>query len=428
MINDRGQYPQPADHNVIDKHSYFFFNFLLQLSVSMKSFSLSRINRCDFYMAAWFVYYLQGLLYEVGGTLSTGLLGILFLVSLYYVVLVLQLKNSPVYFKGLTLLLLMFTIYGLGYILVSPNIVHYRNGVDMVSYNYIKQVYLSLLSIYPFYYFSRMGYLDERKIKFWFYLFIVSATLTYFKIQRDTMFAYDSDDITNNGGYVILSLFPGLLLFRGKMLKQFLFLGFIMIFVVMSMKRGTMLVAGVVTVYYLWEVFKNTSKKTKFWFLILSIIFVFLSVKFIEHLIDTSYYLGLRIENTRELNYSGRDDTYSILLNHFLHDSSIVTFILGNGPNATLNICNRYAHNDWLEIAINQGVLGLCIYAFYWLCFYKTVKKCSNSNIKIGLGILFIIYYMQTLFSMSYNDMSYLSTSVLGYYLANYRNTNICSS
>ena len=80
---------------------------------------------------------------------------------------------------------------------------------------------------------------------------------------------------------------------------------------------------------------------------------------------------------------------------------------------------DNYAHNDWLEIAVNQGVLGIMIYILYWILFAKeSLSKCYDPQIKMALQLLFIIYFMKTIISMSYYDMTIPATFALGYYLA----------
>ena len=54
----------------------------------------------------------------------------------------------------------------------------------------------------------------------------------------------------------------------------------------------------------------------------------------------------------------------------------------------------------------------------YWCGFYKTWKGTTNAEAKTILALTIIIYFAKTLFSMSYGDMTYVSTSVLGYALA----------
>ena len=99
-------------------------------------------------------------------------------------------------------------------------------------------------------------------------------------------------------------------------------------------------------------------------------------------------------------------------------------FLLGRGANGTLEIYYNYAHNDWLEIAVNQGLLGVIIYFVYWKNMYATWKNATNVDAKAIIAMAIIVYFAKTLFSMSYGDMTYVFTSVLGYALANVNASN----
>ena len=132
-----------------------------------------------------------------------------------------------------------------------------------------------------------------------------------------------------------------------------------------------------------------------------------------------SAYFQKRLEDSFEGNSSGRDKIYSAMLSFFWNETTPLQFLFGSGANATLRVARVYAHNDWLEIAVNQGLLGLMIYMIYFLIFFKTVlSKRNNSSAKLALQLVFIICFMKTLFSMSYNDMNIGTTFVLGYCLA----------
>ena len=124
----------------------------------MISLNPAKLNRCDWFIIVWVLYYLQGVVYPTGGAISTVLLGINLLVSINCAIKIWKMPNNPPYIKGLNLLVLMFTIYGFALILMSPSTIYYRmSGKSMASYNYIKAIYLSILPIYAFYYFSLKG-------------------------------------------------------------------------------------------------------------------------------------------------------------------------------------------------------------------------------------------------------------------------------
>ena len=390
----------------------------------MKNTRLS-FNRCDLFLSGWVIYYLQGILYEEGGIISTAILGLLLFVSIIYCFRTLLLNDLPVYFKGLNVLLLMLTLYGVIHILMFPGMIHYSiSGLTLPSYEYLKAIWLSLLPIYTFYYYSRKGYIDERKLRLWFIVFVISCMLSFFRSQRDAILARGVEEITNNSGYLMLSLIPGLVLFQRKSIIQFLLLSFISAFIFIGMKRGAILIAGICMPILLLNCFKHATSKQKFIFILLIIVLVCFGVSFVQYQMQTSEYLMLRILETEAGESSGRDTLYGFFINYYINQNTFFSFLFGNGANATLNIFENYAHNDWLEIAINQGLFGIIIYLFYFKTICKTWQLSTNDNAKVIIELVGIILFLKTLFSMSYADMTYTVTSVLGFALAKTKEPN----
>ena len=396
----------------------------------MASFGIKNLNRCDFFLLIWVIYYLQGIAYPEGGIISLALLGVNLLISASCTLKVMQRRNGPIYFRGLNMLIFLFTIYGFILVLMGPSTLYYPiSGKSMPSYNYIKSIYLSMLPIYPFYYYTKRGYLTAEHLRMWGVIFLASVTLSYISMQRDALEALlekgsHADEITNNSGYLFLSCLPLLVLYRKKPLIQFTALAFVMAFIVMGMKRGAIVIGLVCAAYFMWQAIRNSTGKTRFMFIILSVGICAGAVLFFIHQMSTSNYMMKRIEDTLSGNSSGRDNLYTFFWNYFTENADFTHYLLGRGANGTLEIYYNYAHNDWLEIAVNQGLLGIIIYAFYWFCFYKTWKHAKNIDSKTILVLTALIFFAKTLFSMSYADMSYVSTSVLGYALATVNKTN----
>lgn len=396
----------------------------------MVSFRISRINRCDMFLVAWVLYYLQGIVYSEGGAISITLLGMNLLISANCALKVLQWKKKPTYFKGFNMLMLLFTIYGFALIVSSPSTLYYPiSGKTMPSYNYIKSIYLSLLPIYPFYYYTKTGYLTVERLQIWGLVFLASVTLSYFQNQREVLeklleSGSKAEEITNNSGYLFLSCLPLLVLYRKKPLIQFAALAFVMAFIVMGMKRGAIIIGLISSIYFMWQAITKSKGKMRFLFIILSVGICVGAVYFFIYQMSTSDYMMHRIESTMEGNSSGRDKLFSHFWKYFTEEASALHYLIGRGANGTLEIYYNYAHNDWLEIAVNHGILGLVVYTFYYLCFYKTWKRATNTDAKTILALMLLIFFAKTLFSMSYADMTYVSTSILGYALATINKPN----
>lgn len=221
---------------------------------------------------------------------------------------------------------------------------------------------------------------------------------------------------------MFLSCIPLLFLYRSRLL-QFACLSFITIFIILSMKRGAMITGFLSGIYFMLQTIRY-SKRRKVITIVCSVVFSVMVFYLYDYRMNISDYMMQRIQTTLEGNSSGRDDLYSFFWAYFAEKTDVFHYLFGRGANGTLEIYHNYAHNDWLEIAINQGLLGIIIYAIYWVCFYRTWKHAVNTEAKSILFITIVIFFIKTLFSMSYNDMTYVVTSVWGYALATVNRTN----
>ena len=52
---------------------------------------------------------------------------------------------------------------------------------------------------------------------------------------------------------------------------------------------------------------------------------------------------------------SGRDELLTNSLDYYLNNESIIQQIFGLGANGTLSVAGNGAHNDWVELLVNQG-------------------------------------------------------------------------
>ena len=375
-------------------------------------------------------YSMQGTIIHTGGTiisqlilLSTMLMGLYFTFKTFFI------KGKPIYFNGLNLLFFTLVIYGV-FLLISDH--HYviqaklfDNEVSKSSY--LKSIFLSFPNIYTFYYFSRKGFLTDDHLRKWILAFFGIAIFRFFDnqitaIQADLINGNDVEEITNNMGYLFVSLIPSIALFKRNVRLQYCLLIICMAFIVFSMKRGAIIVGVVSMLYFLYFNLKYNNQVQKGKVIFLSFLIIIAAYFLTNYMMETSDYFLSRIEATKEGNSSGRNKIYEYFWNHFKNETNIFNFLFGNGANATLGIYINYAHNDWLELAINQGLFGIIVYMIYWLFFLLTIKSIKhNQTAKLVLTLIFISYFIETLFSMSYTEYSMVPSTVFGYYLAHCR-------
>lgn len=347
------------------------------------------------------------------------------LLSLFYFFEANAKYTLPLCFKSLNVLVLLFTVYGIAFLIKGD--MHFSGGV-VSSTSYLLDVYLSLLPSYAFFVFAKRGMLTEKLMGSWLIIFLFATIFIYFRVQSQVaemlykMGVSDVDNITNNTGYVFVGLLPALVVFRKKPIVQYLFLLICGTFTLLSVKRGAILIFAVVLVVFILNNLKEgASGRNKTKIILLSIIIIIASVWFVEYLLVNNDFFVQRLNQTAEGNSSGRDNIQRVYFYHFINENNLWRFLFGNGANGGLAFAGASAHNDWLEIAISQGAVGLVIYFLYWVNLYKTYRNTKNHvPSPNAIGIFIIIYFTSTWFSMSFNSITGPSNMVLGYYLATY--------
>lgn len=385
-------------------------------------------NPCNIYLSFLTFYLIQGVMIPTGGTVFSQLiLSCAMLMGIYYTVKTICLPNIPVYFTGLNMLFFMFIIYGILLLFSNHHYIIIFSWSEVPNSTFLKNIFLSLPNIYVFYYFSRKGYLTEKALKKWVIVFLASSVFRYIDNQMALLNmmqlkGVQTKEMTNNMGYLFVALMPTIAVFKDKVRIQYGILILCMAFIMMAMKRGAIIVGTIMLIYILYFNYKYNKNVSKRKVIVFSLFIIVAAYFITEYMMESSDYFMSRIEQTKEGNSSGRNALYERYWNHFKNETDIFKYLLGNGANATLGIGVNYAHNDWLEIAIDEGVLGLVIYCIYWFCFWRTIASIKyNITAKLVLTLTFISFLIMTVFSMSYTEYSIYSCSVFGYYLAHYK-------
>ena len=336
----------------------------------------SYLNIARTYVFLWVLYGLQGTLYPVGTLCSQIILAFLLLVSIYYCIAANTRYSLPLYIIGLNVLLLLFSVYGVYLMIGGYNSADYAKSIG--SFEYLKQIFISLLPIYTFYVFFKEKYITEKEFSFWIVVFLFLATANFYENYRTNLLAAmlvgsRAEEFTNNVGYEFLAVIPLCALLYKKPVVQYVSLGYCVIFLLLSMKRGAILIGAICLIWFMWNNFKFAKMKVKISLIMLSLLLCFSANYIVQKQMSESVYFQNRVEKTLEGNSSGRESLYGDFLNYFWNETTPLQFLFGSGANATIKISKEFAHNDWLEIAINQGLFGLIIYALYWLFFARTV-------------------------------------------------------
>lgn len=388
----------------------------------MKRFFQNPGNR---YLLLWALFNLKGFLYPDGSIINQSILFIIMLLSLKEIVNNFQggIYRQSIFFKGLNAIMIMYTVYGMILFVTDGATVRSLYGDMYSSISFIQGAWIVLMPIYVVYIYTRQGYLKLETLQKWMALFLIIGVIQYFTLQKQIFQALlergaGRDEFTNGAGYILLSLIPGMLVFKRKLLT-YMGIAVCVVFVIMAMKRGAIIIAAFtlfLIIRHDLKVSKGSYKIAVFALVVISIAFL---VQFVEHMLDTSDYFNERIAATLEGDSSDRDIIYQRFWNTYLHDSNPFQYLLGRGAMSTLKYGNIYAHNDWLEILFCQGVVGIFIFIYYWKCFYYNSKSTILSErSRFCLFILFTMFGVKSFFSMSIVGMPIYATVMLGFSLA----------
>ena len=281
------------------------------------------------------------------------------------------------------------------------------------------------MPIFAYYDFGRRKIITDENIQYYILLFLIVTTASFIRAQNDmllnaAMERSGREEFTNNVAYNFVHIIPLVFCMNKRILLQYASLVYIIIFLLLGMKRGAIIVGAMCVLYFVYISYKNANKRQKGYIMLLLGIAIIGIVSFAGDFIGSSDYFQTRVEQTLEGNTSGRDRIYQSLFEHAMYRQNIGQILFGEGLNKTVTIAGNYAHNDWLELLINQGMLGVILYVFYFVALlfnYKQLKRVDIVKSNVLLTSMAIMF-AGSLFSMSYGSLSLSLTFGLGYSLS----------
>ena len=243
-------------------------------------------------------------------------------------------------------------------------------------------------------------------------LLFISCMLAY-------MVIYKTYNILGEQGrfysaYYFLFIFPLLLLCNNKWV-QYISLFLTIILVLSSIKRaGTIALCMGLFTYISISSKDKTSSFTRYLYLLFTALFVGIIV----------YYTGSdvieRFVNTDDTTGSGRTDIWMSLL-PFLKSQDITNWIVGNGYYSTMNFSwrNFSAHNDFLEVLFDYGIINLFFYVLFFLSSFHyaihLIKQKSRyaASFSATIVMLFILSMLSIIISKHIQCILFLTLGLL---------------
>ena len=227
---------------------------------------------------------------------------------------------------------------------------------------------------------------------------IVAMLITAFFYYKNWTFANEVDEAHLGTSYYVLFLLPTLLLTPHKWLRYVgLFITGLVLF--SSFKRGGLIAIVLAIVAYLFVKEVLVERKfTRLLVFLIAVIALFIILIFIDNAMGNI--ISERILNIREDGGSNRDQVWATTWNMICRSNS-EQLIFGHGFNAVLkdSPLGLSAHNDFLEVLYNFGIIGFIPYLFLHIrliqqIFMSLKIKDDRTPIMAFTYVIFIILSM----------------------------------
>ncbi|OJV87454.1 MAG: hypothetical protein BGO34_10260 [Bacteroidia bacterium 44-10] len=364
------------------------------------------------------IYFAQGFLYEGGSSLSQSALFLILGISGFYFVLTVFLREKKdMFFNAWTALLLL-------------NIIGFFLSGDISNsshFGMLKGVMVSLLTFYPFYYFTRKNMLQEKHLVY-FLIVMLPIAIIQFVLKREQILldrSGNNENVVSNVAYVFANLIPFVFFIRKRVLS-FVISFILVFFTIQGAKRGAIITAGIGLIIYIYYQLQAVKEKNYVLNYVLTFIAVSILIYYTYKVFQSNEYLITRLEKMAEGNVSNRDAIYTNIMSGWFNSDNILNLIFGFGFAGSLKLSGtgNFAHNDWLELLSNFGLIGVFIYLWVFYAAYRLIRNPYwTKEKKIIMITVVIMWFLTTLFSMGYTSMNgYLRAMILAYLIGSENN------
>lgn len=362
--------------------------------------------------ALFAIYNIQGWLYPTGSFLSRScLLGIILISGIYFIKTLLIKNKNNLFYTAWTL----FIILNITGFIFNPQI---SSGPAREMF---KRIMGGLLPFYPFFYFATKDELKPNHMIRFFLVMVPIQIFQYLNFEVNVLLERsDRTDVVNNLSYTFVNMLPYIFLIKNKKVFSAALFAVLLSFVINGSKRGAIISGSIALFMYFYYMMKTVEKRNQiFGYVGFIIITVGLSI-FLYKASLSNQFMIKRMTSILEGNTSGRDVLYGTIFNHWYYSDNIFNLIFGFGFSASVDIVGTRAHNDWLELLSNFGLIGIFAYLFL---FYAAVKNLLNKEWMPENRILFMtiimIWFFKSLVSMWYISLDgFFYCVMLGYLLA----------
>ncbi|TCD02699.1 O-antigen ligase family protein [Pedobacter psychroterrae] len=357
------------------------------------------------------LYLLGGVLYPYESILRRGFQLLILAISLVFFIKTMLIKRKSTVYKAWTALLFL-------------NILGFLFTADFNSKSHVGLIliiFTNSLPFYPIYYLSYKEKIKPRDLLVFFLLILPIAIGSFYFNKAQVMMELSADNIVNNFAYLFVFLLPYTLLFKNRVMA-ILAIVVLIFFIVQGAKRGAVVLGAIGLLYFCYYQFRTIEKRNLIKGYLIAVLGVSVLAYYTYDFLASNEYLLQRLEvinlQTGE-GTSGRNIIYSAILEGWYSSDNFLRLLFGYGFAGSLFLTGgSFAHNDWLELLSNFGLLGISIYIILFITTLKYTLKLKNQEDKLIMLCIITIWFVSTMFSMNYiHGFSFFQSIILAYFL-----------
>ena len=291
------------------------------------------------------------------------ILSLVFITFFYSTSQIKLLSNKPSIVKTLTLFFIVTYIISILYSLFSPFGSRFTYGLLFLP-----------LSTFWFFYLINIKVRNNKLIIAVMIVLTIGLIYIYYNTYSERL-NYYKEDTVSNASYFVMYMLPFLLCSKNKIFK-YASIVIVSLVVFSSFKRtGTIAVIMAVLAYFYVEIGLLGNKKYK------NIILLVAGISLITYYIINSNilsdnFLFTRLQNISEDKGSGRIEIWQKTWK-MIEESNIYQLIMGHGFNSVVknSPLKLSAHNDFLEVLYDYGIIVWGIYLSIYFSLLKFLKK-----------------------------------------------------
>ncbi len=303
------------------------------------------------------------------------------------------------------LILIFWAMNAISFIISPKHLFSYLLFLEADTLVIFKSITIALFSFFPFYYFFKHSYIKESSFKSYILLLFIGSILNlisgYFLQAQETL---EKNNVVNEA-YLFVQLIPlFFIFFKGR--QQYLLMAASALLILWGSKRGAILCMGfemLVFFIYLWKE-DPFGRKHRGVILLLVGLMVCVGAYFVlgnEFLQERLLSTGSNVDKSGDV----RTERYLALWTIYFNNSSIEELLFGYGFAQTFNLGGGLAHQDWIELLIDNGFVGLLLYVLMiGACVKNIIKwnKCIPKFVKYALICCTINWCLTATYSMVY--------------------------